>query len=87
MGTGSLCQPAYGVCTGDPVMRVCAGTQPCASTSTSLLVPASGSFDDACGTCPSAYITCPTSGQIYVMTGDYNSNTATQTGTCLPAVR
>jgi hypothetical protein len=85
MGTGSLCQPPYGVCAGDPVIRVCPGTTPC--TSSTALTAASGSFDDACGTCPSAYVTCPTSGQIHVLTGDYDSNVMMQTGTCTPAAR
>ncbi len=84
-GAGSLCQPSYGACMGDPVMRVCPGTEPC--TAAAALMPASGSFDDACGTCPSAYVTCPSSGQIHVMTGDYDSNQPTQRGTCTPAAR
>ncbi|MEZ4389607.1 MAG: hypothetical protein R3A48_00815 [Polyangiales bacterium] len=84
-GTGSLCQPAYGSCTGDPVMRVCPGTTPC--TAAMALTPLSGSFDDQCGTCPSAYVTCPSSGMINVLTGDYNSNQPTQRGTCTAAAR
>lgn len=85
MGMGSLCQPTYGACTGDPVMRVCAGTQPC--TAAMALAPASGSYDDQCGTCPSAYVACPSSGMIHVMTGDFNSSMAQYRGTCTPAVR
>lgn len=84
-GMGSLCQPSYGACTGDPVMRVCPGNMPC--TAAMALPAASGNFDDQCGTCPSAYVTCPSSGQIYVLTGDYDSNQSTQRGTCAPAVR
>ncbi|MBL8605537.1 MAG: hypothetical protein JNK72_26635 [Myxococcales bacterium] len=84
-GVGSLCQPSYGVCTGDPVMRVCPGTAPCSAAS--ALAVLSGNADDQCGTCPSAYVTCPSSGQIYVMTGDYDSNQPSQRGTCTPAVR
>jgi len=84
-GAGSLCQPSYGVCTGDPVMRVCPGTTPC--TAAVALVPASGSLDDYCGVCPSVYVTCPTSGQIHVLTGDFDSNVPNQRGTCTPAVR
>jgi len=66
-------------------MRVCPGTTAC--TSSMALVPASGSFHDACGTCPSAYVTCPGAGQIHVLTGDYDANVTTQRGTCIPAAR
>ena len=84
-GMGSLCQPSYGTCVGDPVMRVCPGTTPCRSTE--ALTPQAGSTDDACGTCPSAYFTCPSTGQLYVMTGDYDSNNMAQRGTCAPVAR
>lgn len=84
-GMGSLCQPSYGACVGDPVLRVCAGTAPC--NAAAAMRPLSGSFDDQCGTCPSGYVTCPASGQIYVMTGDYDSNNAMQRGTCSPVAR
>ena len=84
-GAGSLCQPEYGACTGDPAMRVCPGTTPC--TAAQALAVLSGSFDDQCGTCPSAYVTCPSSGQIHVLTGDYDSNQPTQRGTCTPSAR
>ncbi len=84
-GTGSLCQPPYGVCTDDPVIRVCPGTTPC--TAATALRATSGTFDDTCGTCPSACITCPASGQIHVLTGDYDSSQSTQRGTCTPAAR
>ena len=84
-GVGSLCQPDYGVCTGDPVMRVCPTTTPC--TAAAALRPSAGSVDDQCGACPSAYVTCPASGQIFVLTGDFDSNQPTQRGTCTPAAR
>lgn len=84
-GVGSLCQPSYGACVGDPVMRVCPGTTPCSAAM--ALTPTAGSFDDQCAACPSAYVTCPSSGQILVLTGDYDSNQTTQRGTCTPAVR
>lgn len=84
-GAGSLCQPSYGACVGDPVMRVCPGTTPCSASA--ALMPSAGSVDDQCGACPSAYVTCPSSGQILVLTGDYDSNQASQRGTCSPAVR
>jgi len=84
-GTGSLCQPSYGACNGDPVMRVCPDSMPCSAAM--ALRPSAGNFDDQCGTCPSAYVTCPASGQIHVLTGDFDSNQATQRGTCTPAAR
>jgi hypothetical protein len=84
-GTGSLCVPMYGMCTGDPVIRVCPGTEPC--TAATALQATAGNLDDHCGTCPSAYVTCPSSGQIHVLTGDYNSEVMSQRGTCTPAVR
>lgn len=84
-GAGSLCQPSYGACAGDPVMRVCPGNQPCGAAM--ALVPAAGNFDDQCGTCPSGYVTCPASGQIHVLTGDYNSEVPAQRGTCTPVAR
>lgn len=84
-GVGSLCQPSYGACAGDPVIRVCPGTTPC--TFATALTARSGSFDDQCGTCPSAYVTCPASGEIFVLTGDFASNNPAQLGTCTAAVR
>lgn len=84
-GAGSLCQPSYGACTGDPVMRVCPGTAPC--TAANALPALSGSFDDQCGACPSGYVTCPDGGMIFVMTGDYDSFEPTQNGTCSPVAR
>ncbi len=84
--TNTLCSPTIGACVGDPVLRVCPGSAPC--TSTSALVATNGNPDDECGTCPVVQVTCPTSGQIYVLTGDYNTSaTSTQHGTCTPAVR
>ncbi len=84
-GVGSLCQPSYGACAGDPVMRVCPGTAPCAAAN--ALPALSGNFDDQCGTCPSGYVTCPAGGMIFVMTGDYDSFEPTQNGTCSPVAR
>jgi len=84
-GVGSLCQPSYGACTGDPVIRVCPGTAPC--TAADALAARSGNFDDQCGTCPSGYVTCPADGRIFVMTGDFDSFEPTQNGTCSPAAR
>ncbi len=84
-GVGSLCQPSYGSCAGDPVLRVCAGNAPC--TAAMALPARSGSFDDQCGACPSAYVDCPSSGQIHVLTGDFDTNNPAQRGTCTAAVR
>ncbi|MFO0652125.1 MAG: hypothetical protein U0326_38255 [Polyangiales bacterium] len=84
--TNPLCSPTLGACTGDPILRVCPGSSPC--TSTTALVATNGNPDDECGTCPVVQVTCPTSGQIHVLTGDYNTSaTSTQRGTCSPSVR
>ncbi len=84
--TNPLCASTIGSCVGDPVLRVCPGSTPC--TSATALVPSAGDADDECSTCPLVQVTCPTSGQINVLTGDYNtSSTSTQHGTCSPSVR
>lgn len=84
--TNTLCSPTLGACVGDPILRVCPGSAPCASAS--ALVATNGNADDECGTCPVVQVTCPTSGQIYVLTGDYNTSaTSMQHGTCSPSVR
>jgi hypothetical protein len=65
-----------GACTGDPMMRVCAGSQPC--TAATALV----TNDDACGSlCSSASFTCPSDGVYTVMTGGFGN----QAFTCEPA--
>jgi hypothetical protein len=77
-GSGALCTPSLGACTGDPVMRVCPGTAPCSNAA------ALSSLDDACGFCPVTMVTCPASGSVYVLTGPLNSSNE---GTCTPALR
>ncbi|WP_224241795.1 ADYC domain-containing protein [Hyalangium gracile] len=68
---GGAC--GLGSCTGDPVVRVCAGTATCEHTSPSRLV----SGDDACiNSCPSVQFTCPTSGVYNVMAGPYQTGTS-----------
>lgn len=60
-----------GSCTGDPVLRVCLGTQPCEYGSAGML--ASG--DDACGSmCPQVSFTCPSTGTYNVLAGPYNTS-------------
>jgi hypothetical protein len=65
-----------GTCTGDPVMRICDGTEPC------LFSAALASADDGCGTfCPNATFVCPASGLYTVLTGAY---TAGNSFVCAP---
>lgn len=54
-------------CGGDPMIRVCEGSEACGSQS-SL-----GFVDDTCGFCPQLEFTCPTSGIYSVLTGSYGS--------------
>jgi hypothetical protein len=77
-GADALCTPTLGACTGDPVIRVCAGTAPC-SAATALIAE-----DDTCGTCPVTSTTCPSSGSVYVLSGPFDN---TRAGTCSPALR
>lgn len=53
-------------CTGDPMMRVCDGTEAC-EFGESL-----ASVDDACGLCPIVDFVCPSSGVFSVMTTSFN---------------
>ncbi len=74
----TACTTAIGSCSGDPVMRVCSGTTTCSSAA------ALTSVDDTCGTCPVGTVICPTSGQVTVLTGDFDNATP---GTCTVALR
>lgn len=89
-GMGTLCATPLGTCTGDPLMRVCSGTTPCGYAarldSANAGVGAVNPSDDTCGTCPVTTVTCPASGQITVLAGNY-SNTSAGAGTCSPALR
>jgi len=80
-GAGS-CQPGTsvtlgggacgtGACTGDALLRVCSGTQPCEYGSATMLVTG----DDACSTlCPQVSFTCPATGTYNVLAGAYNTS-------------
>jgi hypothetical protein len=59
-----------GQCQGDPMVRVCDGTEACLSWE------AVTSVDDSagCGHCPEAQFTCPQSGQITLMWGPWRSS-------------
>lgn len=61
------------VCGGDPILRACAGDEPCRSSATL------NASDDACGACPAVSFTCPQSGLYTVLSGPYASN---QSFTC-----
>jgi hypothetical protein len=64
------CGCAGGTCAGDPMIRVCEGTDACAGTSALALV------DDACGVCPETFFTCPDSGVYSVLVASFVSSTA-----------
>lgn len=72
------CGFSGGACSGDPVLRVCAGTTTTGCLYANRLAPTnagSGTVaadDDACGLCPWVRITCPSSGSLSVFTRAYN---------------
>jgi hypothetical protein len=70
LGCGASCPEALGSCSGDTVLRVCDGTQPCSSPS------ALAQNDDCAGGtgCSSVSFTCPPSGQYTVLTGAFSSD-------------
>jgi hypothetical protein len=74
----ATCATRLGSCSGDPMIRACAGSSTCSNTG--RLAPLSGTTtspeDDACGTCPLARYTCPSAGQISVYVRAYNTNGA-----------
>ncbi|MBK8170273.1 MAG: hypothetical protein IPK60_07985 [Sandaracinaceae bacterium] len=66
VGCGARCD--LGTCSGDPIMRVCAGSAACGARE------ALRWDDDTCGRqCPSTSFTCPESGTYTVMTAPYRS--------------
>ena len=69
VGCNATCMPPAGSCTGDAMIRVCDGSDnPC------TLADSIGNDDDSCSTlCPLASVLCPSSGQITVLSGPYNS--------------
>jgi hypothetical protein len=56
-----------GTCSGDPMLRICEGTEACITPN------AIGLVDDACGLCPETQFICPPSGVYSVLTGPFNS--------------
>ncbi|HEU4577481.1 MAG TPA: lysyl oxidase family protein [Polyangiaceae bacterium] len=56
-----------GVCQGDPVLRVCEGTEACLSFNALALA------DDSCSACPETAFTCPPSGVYSVLTGSFSA--------------
>jgi hypothetical protein len=84
VGCNAGCTPALGACTGDPMLRVCAGDAPCASGD-ALVQNDDSSTCTAASTslCPSGTFTCPTAGRYTVMT----TSADLQSYTCTVAVR
>ncbi len=70
--------PNLGSCAGDPVMRICAGDEPC------LSAQALSNADDSCGACPQTTFVCPESGAYTVLAGAYDPG---QAYACVPAAR
>jgi hypothetical protein len=66
LGCGGCATPG-GVCEGDPMMRVCAGAQPCFANQSLTF------NDDACSVCSQVTFTCPTDGSFTVMTGAFDN--------------
>lgn len=75
LGAAAAC--GLGSCSGDAMLRVCAGTTPCEHgplVSGSAAAGMLGENDNACGTgCPEVSFTCPESGTYNVMTGAFHS--------------
>jgi len=74
---GAACTPgeltsvgccAAGSCGGDPMLRVCEGTEACGAQT------ALGFVDDTCGFCPQLEFECPPSGVFSVLSGAFSSN-------------
>lgn len=69
-----------GVCGGDTLLRVCAGSQPCSFTQALM------TNDDACGRCSEGSFVCPSDGVYTVMTGAYAGGEVVCQPAALPAV-
>lgn len=89
IGCNAGCGPALGMCTGDSMIRVCAGDGGC--TGLDGDPNRLGANDDACppagggsNLCSQLTFRCPTSGRYTVMTAPYTSGMAF---TCALAVR
>ena len=79
------CAPALGACTGDAMLRVCAGPNACSH------IAMLGQNDDACpparggaNACPAVSFQCPPEGRYTVLTASYVS---TDQSTCTMSVR
>lgn len=70
---GGTCAGRFGQCSGDPVIRVCAGSSGrCTYGGRIPIIAGAGySEDDACGTCPLGRFACPSSGALTVFTRRY----------------
>ena len=56
-----------GSCGGDPMLRVCEGTEACGSATSLAFV------DDTCGLCPQVEFQCPETGVYSVLSGPFSS--------------
>ena len=69
---GGACVASLGTCAGDPMIRACAGSGACSAGGALAALATTGySPDDACGTCPVAQYTCPSSGSMTVYQRSY----------------
>lgn len=67
VGCGAMCR--LGSCSGDAMIRVCAGETECTSAA------AIAQDDDSCGSlCPRATMRCPSSGRYTVLTAPFGSS-------------
>jgi hypothetical protein len=64
-----------GTCSGDPMLRVCDGTEACG------LETALAAVDDACGLCPQVEFECPPSGIFSLLSASFSSD---QPFVCVP---
>lgn len=61
------CAASLGACSGDPMIRTCAGSGQCSYAGRLMPVEVTGySEDDACDRCPLARYTCPSAGRVSV---------------------
>ena len=80
----AVCATRIGTCAGDPMIRVCSGTTGCTYAGRLITTSTGGATsaeDDACGNCPLARYTCPSSGQVTVYVRPYATG---GTFTCVP---
>ncbi len=86
-GGGELCPSPggvmFGICSGNPVLRVCAGVNPCLYAQS--LVPTAGDLDNHCNQCPVVRVVCPPEGRITTLGGP--RDTGLEDGDCMPTIR